>query len=288
MNSTILKYESAPKVYEILSECAPHDEVVDGLAISEHFQKSEKYKHISSTLGDYHIVIETEVTCPSEIQSKHFEIKALISEIDRSWMYACGHPLNNKVFSYMGPYVDFPDGNIHGWKSNYREAEKEVNKGRAHATFSFEKVAHSVFSYWPLKTALIARESYLSASEPIKALVDLHYFAHKVGDSYSSFFFLAKSLEIVRVLLPGKTDVQKEKELSDDVRSRLKASLHDIVGLANTRYEIRHIVKDKNNISLHDKMNNSEINAFKHDADLIIRFVVCNSLDISLIIPERG
>ena len=188
----------------------------------------------------------------------------------------------------MGPYVDFPDGNIHGWKSNYREAEKEVNKGRAHVTFSFEKISHSSFSYWPLKKALIARESYLTASEPIKALIDLHYFAHKVGDSYSSFFFLAKSLELVRALIPGKTDVQKEKTLPDDVRSRLQTSLHDIIGLANTRYEIRHIIKDKKNSSLHEKMNNSEINSFKHDADLIIRFVVCNNLHISLIIPERG
>jgi len=288
MKSAILKYESDPKVYDIQSEYAPYVEVVDSLAVSEHFQKNEKYKNISSTLGDYHIVIETEVNSSSEIQSKHFEIKDLINEIDRSWMYACGHPLNKRVLSYVGPYIDFADGNIHGWKSNYREAEKEINKGKAHVTFSVEKVSHSAFSYWPLKKALIARESYLRASEPIKALVDLHYFAHKVGDSYSSFFFLAKSLEIVRALIPGKTDAQKEKELPNDIRSRLNTSLHEIVGLANTRYEIRHIVKDKNNISLHEKMNNSEINAFKHDADLIIRFVVCNNLHISLIIPGRG
>ena len=288
MNSTILKYESEPKIYEIRSECDPHHDVVEGLTISEHFQKSEKHKNISSTLGDYFIVIETEVNNSSEIQSKHFEIKALISEIDRSWMYACGHPLNKKVLSYMGPYVDFPDGNISGWKSNYREAEKEVNKGRAHATFSFEKISHSTFSYWPLQTALVARKSFLSASEPIQALLDLHYFAHKVGDSYSSFFFLAKSLELVRALLPGKTDAQKEKKLSEDVRSKLKTSLHNIVGLANTRFEIRHIVKDKDSISLHEKMNSSEINTFKHDADLIIRFVVCTNLDIPLIIPERS
>lgn len=98
---------------------------------------------------------------------------------------------------------------------------------------------------------------------PVKALVDLHYFAHIVGDSYSIFIFLAKSLEIVRALIPGKTDVQKQKALPDDVRSRLKTSLHDIIGLANTRYEIRHIVKDKNIISLHQKMNNSERVHFK-------------------------
>jgi hypothetical protein len=49
----------------------------------------------------------------------------------------------------------------------HREAEKEVNKGRALATFSFKKISHSAFSYWPLKSALITRESYLSASEPV-------------------------------------------------------------------------------------------------------------------------
>ena len=287
MNSTILKYESDFKVYEIQSECDPHHAIVEGLAISEHLQKNEKHEGISANHGDYNIIIETEVNSSSEIQSKHFEIKALINEIDRSWVYACGHPLNKKFFSYMGPYVDFPDGNISGWKSNYRKAEKEVNKGRAHATFSFEMLAHSGFPYWPLKLALVAREKYLSASEPIKALVDLHYFALKVEDSYSSFFFLAKSLELVRALLPGESDTQREKELSDEVRSRLKTSLHKIIGLANTRYEIRHIVRNKNNVSLHEKMKSSEIKIFKHDADLIIRFVVCNNLNIPLIIPKR-
>ncbi|WP_289022162.1 hypothetical protein [Desulfobacter postgatei] len=288
MNSTVLTYESDPKVYEIQSEHDPCNEIVAGLEVSEHFQKSDTYKHISYNIGDYHVVIKTEVHSSSEIQSMHFEIQDLIRGIDQAWMYACGHPLNKKVLSYMGPYVNFPDGNIPGWKSNYREAEKEVNKGRAHVTFGFKKISHSTFSYWPLKSALITRESYLSASEPIKALIDLHYFAHKVDDSYSSFFFIAKSLEIVRALLPGKTDEQKEKEFPDEVRSRLKTSLHDIIGLANTRYEIRHIIKDKKNISLHKRMNKSEINSFKHDADLIIRYVACNNLQISLIIPERG
>lgn len=139
-----------------------------------------------------------------------------------------------------------------------------------------------------MRKALTARKSYLTASETLKALVDLHYFAHKVGDSYSSFFFLSKALELVRALIPGKTDDLKDKNLPEDVRSGLETSLHHIIGLANTRYEIRHIIKDKKNISLHEKMNNSEINSFKHDADLIIRSVVCTNMEIPLIIPESG
>ncbi len=56
MNSTILKYESEPKIYEIRSECAPHHDVVRGLTISEHFQKNEKHRNILITLGDYFIM----------------------------------------------------------------------------------------------------------------------------------------------------------------------------------------------------------------------------------------
>lgn len=60
------------------------------------------------------------------------------------------------------------------------------------------------------------------------------------------------------------------------------------MGLANTRYEIRHIVKEKQNCTLHESLNNNEINSYKHDADLFIRFVVCRELAIPLIIPVRG
>lgn len=203
-------------------------------------------------------------------------------------MYACGHPLCKKVLTFMGPYIDVPDGKINGWSSNFQEVEKDINKGRAHVLFSFDQISHSSYDFWPLDRALTIRESYLKAPESIAAMVDLHFFAHKVEDSYSSFFFLAKALELVRSLLPGKDDQQKEKHLPDIVRQKLMTPLHHIMGLANSQYEIRHIVKDKRNGSLHERMNNAEITAYKHDSDLIIRSVVCKELSIPLIIPERG
>ena len=95
-------------------------------------------------------------------------------------------------------------------------------------------------------------------------------------------------MELVQAMLPGRTDDKKEKKLPAEIRSRLKKSLHHIMGLANTRYEIRHIVKDKQNCTLHERLNNSEISAYKHDADLFIRFVACQELAVPLIIPERG
>ena len=288
MSKTILRYKSEPKTYEIHCEDEPYSGLIKEFVISEDFLLNEKFEHISPTLGDYQLIIETEANDSSELQSKHFEIKAMVQELDRCWMYACGHPLNKKALSFVGPYLDFPDGNIEGWTSNFREAEKEVNKGKAHIVFTSGRVSHSSFSYWPLKKALNVREAYNKAHENVAALVDLHFFSHKVEDSYSSFFFLAKAMELVQAMLPGRTDQKKERKLSGEFRSRLKTSLHHIMGLANTRYEIRHIVKEKQNCTLHERLKNSEINAYKHDADLFIRYVACKKLAIPLIIPERG
>jgi hypothetical protein len=287
MSKAILKYKSHPKAYVINCHGAPYRGAINELRISEDFSINEKLKYILPDLGNYQVIIETEVNDSSELQSKHFEIKKIIEELDRSWMYACGHPLNKKILSFVGPYIDFPDGNMNGWTSNYREAEKEVNIGKVHIVFNAEKVTHSSFSYWPLKNALTVRDAVISTQDNVAALIDLHYFAHKVEDSYSSLFFLAKAMELVRAMLPGKTDDKKEKQLPDEFKSRLKTSLHYIMGLANNRYEIRHIVKEKKNCTLHEKLNNDEIDDYKHDSDLFIRFVACRELAIPLIFPKR-
>lgn len=285
---SILKYKSNPKVYAIHCTGMPYQTTNGDLTFTEEFLPNDKHSNISSELGDYYIIIQSEVNDSKELQLKHFEIQKVCQELDRAWMYACGHPLSMKNLTFMGPYIDAPDGKIDGWTSNFDKVQKEINIGKPHIVFNFKQISHSTLEYWPLEKALMIREAYLRAQEPIAALVDLHFYSHKVGDSYSSFFFLAKAMELVRSLLPGKTDKQKEKNLPDQVRQKLSTSIHHIIGLANTRLEIRHIVKDPNMGTLHDKMNNSEIVAYKHDSDLIIRAVVCKELDIPLIIINRN
>lgn len=288
MSERILKYRSDPKIYAILCTGTSHRRAFDDLIVSEEFEPNDKYKNISPDHGDYRVIIETEAKDTAELQSKHFIIQNISQELDRAWMYACGHPLCKQLLTFMGPYIDFPDGKINGWSSNFKEVEKNINKGRAHILFSFEQFSHSSYEFWPLDRALTVRESYLKAPESIATMVDLHFFSHKVEDSYSSFFFLAKALELVRALLPGKNDQHKEEHLPDIVRQNLMTSLHHIIGLANSRYEIRHIVEDNKTGSLHKRMNNTEITVYKHDSDLIIRSVVCKELGIPLIIPKRG
>lgn len=279
---SILKYKSNPKVYAIHSTGMPYQTTNGYLTFREEFLPNNEYSNISSEHGDYYVIIQSEVTDSKELQFKHFEIQDVCQELDRAWMYACGHPLSKKNLTFMGPYIDAPDGKVDGWTSNFDEAQREINTGRPHIVFDFKQIPHSTLDFWPLEKALIIREAYLESQKPIAALVDLHFYSHKVGDSYSSFFFLAKALELVRSFLPGKTDNQKEKNLPDQVRQKLITSLHNIMGLANNRLETRHIVKDPNTGTLHNRMKNPEIDAYRHDSDLIIRAVVCKELSVPL------
>ena len=109
MNSVILRYESDPKVYEIQSEYPPYDEVVDGLAVAEHFQKNQKYKHISSTLGDYHIAIETKVNKLNDIGLDHC-INHQVEDFSEAVMRLTGGKGVNLIIDHVGG--PFLDGNL--------------------------------------------------------------------------------------------------------------------------------------------------------------------------------
>lgn len=287
MSTQILRYELDPKIYRISSNSSPHKATLDQLVIYERFKLNQNYEKLGGGFGDYQIIIESEVKSDEQLQNRHFKISSFVSELDKSWLYVCGHPITKKDFAFMTPYVHFPDGKLPGWKSNYSDVEKELHKGKAHVTFSIHSMHNASYAYWPLEKAITTRKRYLKGSEQAKALIDLHYFSHKVESGYAMLFFLAKSLELVRSLLPGKDTAAKEKKLPETVRNSLQSPFNYILGLSNTRYEIRHIVKDSKSTSLHPKMTNSEFNTFKHDADLIIRAVVCMELDIPLLILHR-
>ncbi len=280
MNKAILRYESEPNNYEIHCEDDPHQAEIDGLTIYEKFSLIERPRFIPPYLGNYQIIIQTEVNNSQELQLKHFDIKAIIREIDRSWIYVSGHPLIRSSHGFLGPYLDFPDGKIDGWTSNYREAEKEVS-----GVIAFhERMHRTSFQYWPLDEAIGVLKAYRDSQDDIKALVDLHFFSHKAEDSYSSLLFLSKAMELVREILPGKTDEDKEKRLPIEFRSKINISLHDVMGLANTRFESRHIF-DRKSRTLLEKFDKSEINAYKYNTDLFIRYVVCQNFSIPLITP---
>lgn len=284
----VLKYKSNTKRYIIDSIGEPFRKVINDILVSENYAINKKSSNESIVYGDYWLTIEVEVNNTPEIQSRYLEIFQLVHEIDRCWIYAGGSLFNDYDIDFIGPDVIFPDGNIKGWSGNYKEAEDKLNIGKVHASFGdVVRITELRLPYLPLQNALAVRDAYLTAQEHIVALIDFHFGAYRTGNSHSSLIFLAKSIEIVQSILPGKTNKDKEDRLPEDLKAEFRTSLHDLFRLANMRYEIRHIIRDKQTFSLHERMNRDEIKAYKYDEDMLIRYVVCQEFNMPFFLIDR-
>jgi hypothetical protein len=283
--SQILRYVSAPKVYGFETEQSPNTFEIDNLVLHEDFSEDSRYASIRQGLGNYSVVIETSISQSSQLPDRYEEVSIFARELDRAWMYACGHPLTKKKFSFTAPHIIPMDGLLDGWTTNYEDVKERFREGHYRIETSLEHIHHAVYSFFPLSLAIAARAKYLAATEILRTLIDLHFYSHKATDGYSMCFFLAKALELVRAHLPGKTDQQKEKHLHTEVRVRMVDSLHSLYGLSNTRFEIRHIVNQHG--TLYPRLTTDELYAFQHDADLVVRSVVCSELGLDLLIPTR-
>ena len=135
----------------------------------------------------------------------------------------------------------------------------------------------------PLVTVLRGRSKYLYASDPIHSLIEHHYDAQTASDSHSRLFSLAKGLEIVRAVLPGNSDLEKQSALDPELANSLKLGLHELFNIANNRREVRHIIRNPQSKELHPKITSQESDAFRHDADVITRSVVAKELDMPII-----
>ncbi len=111
--------------------------------------------------------------------------------------------------------------------------------------------------------------------------------AHHSNDSFTPFYYLSKAIEIARELLPGKNDKEIEEKLPKELFKEKKLTFNQLMNLSNTRLETRHAIK-RHTTKLHDKMTLDEINIFKVDSEMIIRYLICEKLEIPLLLVKRN
>lgn len=277
-------YRSEPRIYGVLNEPIVEVQSIGCLTVREIFEPNAN-EHIRSGLGSYTIVMEARITAEPEFSAFQREAFDLAQCLDRLWTYATGMPLSvnyqgRAIYAYE--YLHPP----RGWSSNLEEVNKQL---KAKAEYSIKVVSSkNIMWQWlpslPLKTVLHGRAKYLATSDSTHSLIEQHYDAQIASNSHSRLFSLAKGLEIVRAMLPGKSNWEKQSALDSEVASTLKIGLHDLFKIGNNRREIRHIVKDPRSKELHPKMTSQESDAFCHDADVIIRFVVAKELGMPIIV----
>jgi hypothetical protein len=134
-------------------------------------------------------------------------------------------------------------------------------------------------SRFPLQTLVAGVAGYRSSDELTRAIIDFHFEGTMSETLNGPEFLFAKALDIVREILPGKTDEQKENSLPADLRETLTHSLHWLFEVANTRRDTRHPIT-KRPLSLHPAMTGAEKLAYLRNTDAVLRGVVCHRLSI--------
>jgi hypothetical protein len=275
-------YRSEPRIYGVLSEPKEHMASIGPLSVREIFEPNAN-DNIRPGLGSYLVAIEAKVVKHREFSEFQSEAFSLAQCLDRLWTYATGMPLSvhyqgRAIYAYE--YLHPPKG----WTSNLNEMNDQLKAKakRSIRVLSSKNIMWQWLPRLPLETVLRGRERLLTASDPIHSLIEHHYDAQTATDTFAKLFSLAKGLEIVRAMLPGDTDKAKESGLNSEVAKSLKLSFHDLFNIANNRREIRHIIKDPKSKALHPKMSQHERDSFTHDADVIIRAVVAEELDMPI------
>lgn len=234
----------------------------------------------------YVLRMECQVTTKEQAAHYDTEARQLARDLNIVWAYVAVVPLFPKRFMIRlsGP----PDG----WRTNFQELKlkRPIALRSTRATSSPGPAAGFSVSitinpgqykvlmpFLPLQPALVALQAYRTANPETRFLMDLHFGAIDQLGTESQLFLFAKALELARVMLPGRTDRQREAALSPGVRAALRRSLHWLFDIANNRLEIRHVAKGGN---LLPKLSPTEREDFGHDADVVIRGVVERELGI--------
>jgi hypothetical protein len=234
----------------------------------------------------YLLRMECQVATKDQLGQHHREAWLLARDLNIVWSYVALVPLFPKRF--IMEVVEAPDG----WHTNLKKLKmtRPIKPRPGHVPGPAASFSVSIkttpghlrvnLPYLPLQPALDAVQKYRTANPETRLLMDLHFGAFDQRGTSAPLFLYAKALELARyVMLPGRTDLQKEAALSPKVRAALRGSFHSLFEIANRRLEIRHVA-DTRSRSLLPKLSPKESADFEHDADLVIRGVVERELGI--------
>lgn len=281
----VLRFESAPQVYGIPSDCAPATVELDGWQVTEVYDRDSR-ADIAPGLGEYHLLLDATPASLGEFWDKRESAFRIICDLDRAWIYVTGRPLAPRHLTLA--VVDAPDG----WHTNAAEVERAVRIRDGELVIGEASITSRHWLYapeFPLRAAIAALKALRSADSVTHALVDLHYEALKAGPGTCQLFLFAKALELVRALLLGHDDTAREQQLPSQVRDELRQPLRWLFDIANNRIDVRHVVRRPvQPPELHSPLSASERGDFEHDADLVIRAVVAQSLKCDVPIVRRG
>ena len=274
MATETIWFETSPRPFAAPEGLQCHCEQMESLLVSEH--------HEATAEAPYRIRLEAQAGSLEDLHNIRREAFILAEEFDLVWPYVAGVPLFPRIRTVslaVGP---------RGWTTNSDGAKAALSVGRAHMSGEHIVSRYLVtLPYLPLKAALETVRSLRKADTVTRFLVELHVASLRDLTGSGSVVFLSKALEVVRAILPGRSDDAREGSLPPDVQAVLRRGLHWLYGIANQRVEVRHIVRDPSKLEFHPHLNQEEKRDYELEGDLVVRAVICQRLAIPLVALNR-
>lgn len=275
-----LRIESRELKFRLLQPDSPHSSRVDGWTVREEYEP-DKFASYEPSLGSYRLILEADVETSEEVEDRFAKGVELAEYLEDVWLYVAGLPLHRDGF-FLSLEALRPPPN---WSSNVKSVRRSIDarEGGLIADIGFETVHRRYGPAFPLRRALDARERFVAADSLTRALIELHLGGHRAGGFHEAAFLFAKGLEIVRKLLPGRTDAHRAQSLPQVVREGMSISLARLYEESNTRFDTRHAVTRDKEPVLNPPMDTKDLLKFLNTSDVVIRAVVCQRLGLDQI-----
>jgi hypothetical protein len=235
------------------------------------------------SIGRYWLTVQREIGAQENVATMRYEGIRLLERIERLWPLAVGVAMGR---GSLGPKLRLLTEPT-GWTSNHERLNVAVNSARGHTSLSVGQLNNRTWfkaDWLPLPRVVEALVGYDTADDLTKELTELLYAAYTSNSSRARVVLLAKALEIVREMLPGRTDAQRERALPDGIREAMTQDLHSLFWRSNSRRETRHPITRVPTLALHPAMEAKEHAAFLKDADTVIRAVACTRLGMGVVV----
>lgn len=278
---TRLQYRSLPLRCGLPKAAIPYTDVLKGWGIEEEWTPTEKTER-NVSLVDYQISLNREVARhenrnkqEEELLQLQEEAFLLINNLKLLWplIFLSLQSLPRTMTATNAPEC---------WASNSSEVLNSFHQMEVWTTMTVREHSWVILPYAPLDKIVTAYKAYESASPPLRTLVELYHDALQ-SDGQAAMFTLAKALELVRAILPARTDQAKMKQLPPEALSDITRDLSWLFTIANNRYEIRHVVKDITGPHLHQQITFDEKKDFIQNASRIIRATICQAFGIPFV-----
>jgi hypothetical protein len=233
---------------------------------------------------DYRVVLERTPRRGEDEGSLFIRGCYLASAIDRACGYATGSLLGSRGYDLFLTPLRPPDE----WESDAASIIPRGDWELLQSRVSTAPPTREFSAGLPLQRAVSILRGIVKADDILQQLCAYHYGALITTDGELHFLLFAQAMEIVRELLPGASAPTKEAGIPKFVRERMKCSLNKTLEICQQRRQTRHAIDKKEGLRIKPDIGDEEGDAFQHDANLLISFVVTRSLGFPLAVVEDG